>query len=147
MSELELFDTYKDNDGYTYVDVINYVKLDAAIAEHGPLAVSIAKWQFIVDALSEDASVHIIDGGHDTCALCRTYFDGSRDYRRCGVCPISIDIGREYCDGTPYRDYVLAINPRHLSNALEELAYLRELESKVADNPDVFNYTWEKENE
>ena len=86
--------------------------------------VSIAKWELLHTLCNQGKLVD--DGGIQTCGLCILYFYGHID--ECEDCPIT-SAGHRGCTGTPYKDYVKAVENSDLERAvravLEEILFLR----------------------
>ena len=142
----ELISLFGSKDSVMLDGRLVYVKDDdlfkKAISWHGALAVSIAKWQFIVSELEQDhygSKLH--DQGFSTCALCYEYLD-ARD--SCGGCPVAKHTGKDLCYGTPYHAYIDARGDDRLQQAKRELAYLESLQALVAEHSERFNYTWNR---
>jgi hypothetical protein len=92
---------------------------------------SIAKWQAIVDGTGEDL-------GCENCPLCAKFNrahlqldsddDEYGDYDgpvNCAGCPVAEATGRDFCDGSPYEQYLDLTRP--LDVAAQELAFLKSL--------------------
>lgn len=92
-----------------------------------PLALSITKWETIVDLLEQGHLVHS-DGGSRTCALCQV--------KICSECPICEFTHRVECRGTPYGSWMRLPRDSDLSERLriarEEVAFLKELQQNLA---------------
>ena len=86
--------------------------------------ISILKWKLILHVCSQGRLIH--DGGIDTCGFCGLYYYGHSD--ECEDCPIKI-AGYMGCNGTPYRDYLAAVEKGDLALAKQaaasEIKFLR----------------------
>lgn len=71
--------------------------------EPDPLALSIQKWQFIVECLEEGKQVSQ-DGGIHTCALCRAYHSYG-----CTGCPIFKFTRCSSCNRTPIQMWEMEV--------------------------------------
>lgn len=73
------------------------------------LHLSIAKWEFILEALErevEEASLKLIyTGGASTCALCYMHLN-----KECRFCPVMEKTNKDYCFDTPQKDYAAIIH-------------------------------------
>ena len=78
---------------------------------------SIEKWKLIHRVCSQRRL--IADGGIKTCGLCALYFFGHED--ECEDCPIK-KAGHLGCAGTPYRDYLAAVEKGSLELAKQAAA-------------------------
>ena len=87
------------------------------ITKKNALALSVAKWKFMVTQKEPLPD----DGGADTCALCHAYQD---DCSTCTVCPVKQKTGHGLCWGSPY------IDAFDLLGAKAELAFLQSLKVK-----------------
>jgi len=94
------------------------------LTESQAFDVSIAKWELLYHLCSHGKLV--ADGGIQTCGLCVLYFYGYTD--ECEDCPIT-SAGRRSCAGTPYTDYVRAIEMGNFELAImatvEEIRFLK----------------------
>ena len=66
--------------------------------------VSLLKWKMLHRLCSR--GILVADGGRQTCGLCAVYFFGHAD--ECDDCPIK-KTGHPGCQGTPFRDYLVAV--------------------------------------
>jgi hypothetical protein len=65
---------------------------------------SIEKWQKIYDGTGFDAGV-------DDCELCIVF----NDFLNCTDCPVFIRTGRNFCNGTPYKEWFKHHESKHNS--------------------------------
>jgi len=86
------------------------------------LRASIDKWKAVV--LYVSAGFSVLDGGPDSCALCRKYF-----HKDCKGCPVSKKTGRAWCGKTPYRQWDKS-GQTSLRAAKAELKFLESLAKK-----------------
>jgi hypothetical protein len=106
---------------------------------------SLLKWKLLHHHCAEGNLVH--DGGRQTCGLCSLFFFGHSD--ECEDCPIKIE-GHPGCQGTPYRDYLSAVEKGDLAlaklAARQEVEFLRSFHMGLDYNYRLFfhrNQTWE----
>lgn len=67
---------------------------------------SILKWETMRDALCDNHLDYIVDGGDQTCGLCKLFLNRTRrESQHCQGCPIFLKTGLKYCKGTPYEEY------------------------------------------
>jgi len=71
---------------------------------------SLKKWETIVDWLQENPGLVLRDGGAATCSLCARFFC----YRDCPIAKTASD----FCEGTPFQDYLEACSRRDAAKAL-----------------------------
>ena len=76
--------------------------------------VSLAKWELLHTLCTQGKLVE--DGGIQTCGLCILYFYGHTD--ECDDCPMT-GAGHRGCTGTPYKDYVKAVENGNLVLAIQ----------------------------
>ena len=93
---------------------------------------SIAKWERIVNFTGWDE-------GSDNCPLCRRFLPYA-----CNGCPVAKKAGEEYCNNTPYRDFVREAltfdektfahpaSPNSVKHAKQMLRFLKSLLPKEA---------------
>jgi hypothetical protein len=101
-------------------------------AGEDPLELSIEKWQNIVDGTA-------VDDGAFNCALCEKYYRERHGFSSalfCTKCPVQLKTKRPFCNQTPYRDYVYAIDAGKTTQeqheaAVAELAFLKSLRPKA----------------
>jgi hypothetical protein len=95
-----------------------------SLTESQAFEVSIAKWELLYQLCRQGKLVD--DGGIQTCGLCLLYFYGHTD--ECEDCPITSARHRG-CAGTPYKDYVKAVENGNLDlaiqAALKEIRFLK----------------------
>lgn len=82
-----------------FLEVEDDIDFRLAMYEHGPLLLSIAKWQKIIEAIKE-YKCYVQNGGRLTCALCHEYWGEG-----CKGCPVSEHTGAPLCEGSPYDGY------------------------------------------
>ena len=72
------------------------------------LMLSVAKWEFVVRAVTENPTNLIIDGAVATCALCDAFHPMGSNHSgdgECRGCPIKEYTGMATCVGTPYETW------------------------------------------
>jgi len=140
MNELtKLFNVVQHHKKYRLVHIEDGNAFIKAINEHGPLAVSIAKWQAIINALAIENNAVLDDDGSSTCGLCVSYLHRQNN---CFSCPVYRNTGKELCVGTPYPNYLKGEIKDQLEQAKAELAYLESLAELVVANPKKYQYAW-----
>jgi len=116
-----MFDILETN-GYSRLNLQN--RFCTSLTKSQAFEVSIAKWELLYQLCRQGKLVD--DGGIQTCGLCLIYFYGHTD--ECEDCPIT-GAGQRGCAGTPYKDYVRAVENENLElaiqAALEEIRFLK----------------------
>jgi hypothetical protein len=95
-----------ENEGYRPESLI-----DTSQAVLGILDESVGKWDKILEGEGED-------NGVANCPLCiqftiQHYARGAQRQYSCKYCPVKIKTGRQWCGGTPYKDWVLHQENKH----------------------------------
>lgn len=78
-----------------------------------------ADHQQAIDLWKANANAERLDDisiGIAGCSFCRKYYHGSM-YRCSRKCPIKVETGEDFCNGTPYPDVVEAIRHSDLREA------------------------------
>jgi hypothetical protein len=82
---------------------------------HGPMpqndreakAISVAKWQIVVEALEKNPRLLVLTGGPRTCGFCMLYAQND-----CEGCPVARRTGKRYCRHTPTASFIAATERR-----------------------------------
>jgi len=78
---------------------------------------SFLKWKLLLSLCSR--GILVADGGRQTCGFCALYFFGHED--ECEDCPIK-KTRHPGCQGTPFRDYLIAVEKGYLALAKQAAA-------------------------
>jgi len=84
---------------------------------------SIAKWKFI----AEHADEIEVDGGPDTCGLCKFFSNEKGDRQLCQLCPVCIKTGNFSCLSTPYEEWTAIVDEDPSTEELREIIALKEV--------------------
>jgi hypothetical protein len=82
---------------------------------HGPMpqndreakAISVVKWQIVVEALEKNPRLVLLLGGPRTCGFCMRHFANN-----CVGCPVSRRTGKSHCRHTPTASFIAATERR-----------------------------------
>lgn len=85
-----------------------------------PLAVSIRKWEDIVDEMG-------IDMHQENCALCHVFL--GEEPNHCKKCPVSIESKAPFCYNTPYMSFL--DGGQDIEDAIEILLYLENIQRNL----------------
>lgn len=109
-----------------------------SLTYHGPTptsdreakAVSVAKWQIVVEALEKNPHLILLLGGPRTCGFCMRYFASN-----CVCCPVSRRTGKSHCRHTPTAAFVAATELRNGADPVKcARALLRFAETTPVDD-------------
>jgi hypothetical protein len=113
-------------------DVVLTKPLPDLLTDEETLRFCIAKWEVIAMLADEGHRIES-DGAHNTCALCRFYFDPSRMICTNAAgkrCPVAMATGADMCRDTPYQAFIRADKGDDYDRqvaAEREVAFLRGL--------------------